>query len=60
MGSPRTATKGLCPPPSVLQDRSQKRFILTALRALLKLDPDSHLLMVELMANYLQAPESTR
>lgn len=42
------------------QDRSQKRFILTALRTLLTFDPDSQAVMVELMASYLQAPNSTR
>ncbi|XP_066479148.1 WD repeat-containing protein 97 [Tiliqua scincoides] len=43
-----------------IQDRSQKRFILTALHVLVRFDPDSQALMVELMSYYLQAPISTR
>ncbi|XP_053105113.1 WD repeat-containing protein 97 isoform X2 [Hemicordylus capensis] len=46
-------------PPS-MQDRTQKKFILAALRALLKVNKDSKDLMVELMTYYLQAPDCTR
>ncbi|XP_048338636.1 WD repeat-containing protein 97 [Sphaerodactylus townsendi] len=43
-----------------MQEESEQRFILAALRALLILDKDSRDLMVELMSYYLQAPPLSR
>ncbi|XP_044309188.1 WD repeat-containing protein 97 [Varanus komodoensis] len=46
--------------PPAAQDKSERRFVLAALRALLRLKRDSKELMEELMAYYLKSPKPIR